>query len=164
MRGSVPPYPPWLGTEGATGAGAGAGGPSPEMRERLRAARRDVLFGHRYGPDAIRLIIAAWKSLLFLPAAGLVFHWCRRLYGLHAGWLALVLVLVDPTFAAHIPMATTDVPALEGVLFACYFAWRAMEEPRRYGLLVAAAVFTLDLLHPLIDPRVRSAEAAEARA
>lgn len=122
-----------------------AGPPDGGARRRLeqaRAARRDVLFGHRFGPDDIRLMISAWKSLLFLPAAGLVFHWARRLYGLHAGWLALALVLVDPTFAAHIPMATTDVPAVEGVLFACYFTWRAMEEPGRRRLLAAASAFT----------------------
>jgi hypothetical protein len=121
--------------------GAAAGGPSPELRERLRAARRDVLFGHRFPPDTLRLLIAAWKAVLFLPAAGLIFHWCRWLYGLPAAWLGLALVLVDPTFAAHIPPATPDVLAVEGILFACYFTWRVMEDPGRKRLLVAASVF-----------------------
>jgi hypothetical protein len=76
-----------------------------------------------------------WKALLFLPFAGLVFHWCRRLYGLRGGWLGLALVLAEPTVAGHIAPAALDVLGMEAGLFACYFAWRYFEAPTR-GRLV----------------------------
>ena len=100
-----------------------------------------VLYGHALSPETITTIIAAWKALLFLPFAGLVFHWCRRLYGDAAGWLGLALVLVEPTIAGHIAPAALDVLGLEMILFACYLAWRYVESPTT-GRLVAAGVAT----------------------
>lgn len=56
--------------------------------------------------------------------------------------MGMALVLIDPTFAAHISLATIDVIAVEGILFACYFAWRWMEQPSSKGLLVSTAIFS----------------------
>jgi hypothetical protein len=106
-----------------------------------------VLYGQRFGPETISMMVAAWKALLFLPLAGLVFHWCRRLYGLGGAWLALALVLVEPTIAGHVAPAALDVLGVEAILFACYVAWRFFESPTRRrivvtGIVVAAAMLT----------------------
>jgi hypothetical protein len=69
------------------------------------------LYDHSWRPEAILLLVAIWRSLLFLPALIVAFHWCRRIYGLRSAWLALALLLVEPTFAAHIPLAALESPA-----------------------------------------------------
>src|SRR5678816_3669293 len=45
-----------------------------------------TLYLTKGGPEELTPVLAVWKALLFLPFAGLVFHWCRRLYGLAGGW------------------------------------------------------------------------------
>src|SRR5439155_4925657 len=106
-----------------------------------------VLYGQRLRPETICAMVAVWKAVLFLPFAGLVFHWCRRLYGLRGGWLALALVLVEPTIAGHVAPAALDVLGAEAALFACWLAWRYFEAPTKRrliaaGVAVAAAMLT----------------------
>lgn len=106
-----------------------------------------VLYGQKLRPETVSMMVAVWKALLFLPFAGLVFYWCRRLYGLRGAWLALALVLVEPTVAGHIAPAALDVLGMEAGLFACFFAWRYFENPTRgrlfaAGVAVAAAMLT----------------------
>jgi hypothetical protein len=105
-----------------------------------------VLFGHRLGPETLSLLVALWKSILFLPFAGLVFHWCRALYGLGSGWLALILILFEPTITGHIVPAALDVLAVEAIFFACYFAWRYFERPSRPRLFIAGVATAAALL------------------
>jgi hypothetical protein len=107
---------------------------------------RAVLYGHRLSPEAILTWVAVWKALLFLPFAGLVFHWCRSLYGTHGGWLGLAAVLVEPTVAGHIAPAALDVLGAEAIGFACYFAWRYFESPTRGRLAAAGVATTVALL------------------
>ena len=106
-----------------------------------------TLYLTKGGPEELTPLVAVWKAALFLPFAGLVFHWCRRLYGLPGGWLGLALVLVEPTIAGHIAPAALDVLGMEVGLFACYLAWRYFEAPTKGRLLgagfaVAAAMLT----------------------
>jgi hypothetical protein len=61
------------------------------------------------------------------------------LYGTRAAWLVLAMLLIEPTFAAHIPLAALDALGMGGILVACYLAWRFFEEPSRSRLVVAAA-------------------------
>ena len=89
-------------------------------------------------PESLLLMVALWRSLLFLPVLMVAFLWCRRLYGVRAAWLVLAMLLVEPTFAAHIPLAALDALGMGGIVVACYLAWRFFEEPSR-GRLVAAA-------------------------
>src|SRR5437016_4254128 len=99
------------------------------------------LWGYRLSADHILILLGIWKALLFLPAAALIFTWTRQVYNVAAAWLALALVLIDPTFAAHIPLPTLDVLGVEGILFACYFLWQYFERPS-WPRLLAAAVAT----------------------
>lgn len=100
-----------------------------------------VLLAQPLRPETISTLVAAWKALLFLPFAALVFHWCRRLYGVRGGWLGLALVLAEPTVAGHIAPAALDVLGAEVSLVACYLAWRYFAAPTR-GRLAAAGVAT----------------------
>lgn len=60
--------------------------------------------------------IAVWKTVLFLPVVGLLFTVAWRLYGALSAWLAVILVSLEPTFAAHVPVACTD-----GIGASAYF-------------------------------------------
>ncbi len=105
----------------------------------------NLFYTSGYRPETLFIVVGIWKSILFLPMLGVAFHWCRRIYGLGAGWLAGALLLVDPTFAAHIPLPTLDVLGVEGVVIGSFLAWRYFERPtpRRLvamGLGIAGAM------------------------
>lgn len=96
------------------------------------------LYDHSKRPETLLLMVALWRSVLFLPVLMVAFVWCRRLYGTRAAWLVLAMLLVEPTFAAHIPLAALDALGTGGIVVACYLAWRFFEAPSR-GRMVAAA-------------------------
>jgi hypothetical protein len=98
-----------------------------------------ILYGQPLSPETLLMLEAGWKAILFIPAASVLFLWCRRLYGERSAWLALAIVLVDPTIAAHMSTAATDVLAAEAILIACYVTWRYLEEPTRARLIATAA-------------------------
>jgi hypothetical protein len=113
--------------------------PDPATADPNLPAYAATLHVQKDPPERLSMLVAVWKAVLFLPFAGLVFHWSRRLYGLRGAWLSLALVLVEPTVAGHIAPAALDVLGMEVGLFACYFAWRYFEAPTR-GRLIAAGV------------------------
>ena len=135
VTGSIPAWP---GEPGAT---------EQDSQPGVSPLYQAVLYGHRLPPETLSLLVALWKAVLFLPIAGLVFHWCRRLYGVRGGWLGLGLVLVEPTVAGHVAPAAPDLLGAGAILFACYFAWRCFESPATgwtvaAGAAVAAAMLT----------------------
>jgi hypothetical protein len=79
--------------------------------------------------------VAAWGSAMFLAAVGLGFAWCRRLYGARAAWLVAALLVLDPNFAAHAPIASLDVLGATGIVAACFLVWRYFERPTPGRLL-----------------------------
>ena len=105
-----------------------------------------ALFAQTYLPDAALMAVAIWKTLLFLPVIGVVFAWCRRLYGPSAAWLAVALLLVEPTIAGHVHLASLDVIGTGGIVIACYCGWRYFEAPSRARLILAAATCALAVL------------------
>src|SRR5687768_828849 len=55
--------------------------PAPDDPPGAAPTYEAPLYGMKFEPQTIQTIVAAWKVVLFLPLAGLVFHWCRSLYG-----------------------------------------------------------------------------------
>ena len=105
-----------------------------------------VLYDQKIPRETLSLLVALWKAVLFLPFAGLVFHWCRRLYGVRGGWLGLSLLLVEPTVAGHMAPASLDVPGAAAGLFACFLAWRYFETPTTRRLVIAAVAVAAAML------------------
>lgn len=110
-----------------------------------RIGRRDVLFGHALSPDALLMLIAIWHAVLFIPFAGIAFHWVRWLYGLRSGFLTIALLLIDPSFAAFIPIASIDMFGVEAIVIACFLIWLYVHKPNWRWLIIAgfASAFTL---------------------
>ncbi len=104
------------------------------------------LYGHHLKPETILCLIAVWKSLLFVPLVGVAFWWCRRLYGLASAWLATALLLIEPTFAAHVGLPTVDVLGVEGIAIACIVAWRYFQQPSTRRLNYACLAIAVALL------------------
>src|SRR5262245_61953159 len=98
-----------------------------------------TIYDHSSPPERTLLLVALWRSLLFLPVIGIAFVWCRRLYGVASGWLAVALLLVEPTFAAHIPLAALDALGVVGVVTASWLLWREFDAPTP-GRTAAAAL------------------------
>ena len=86
------------------------------------------------------MLVSAWKAILFIPGALVVFVWCRRLYGVKSAWLALIAMLVEPTIAAHVSVGALDSMALEAEIIACYLAWRSFESPHPARLVATCAM------------------------
>ena len=97
-----------------------------------------TLYDHSRPPETVLFLVALWRSILFLPAVAVAFAWCRRLYGVMAGWLAAALLVFEPNFAAHIPVAALDALGVAGAVGASFLLWRAFEQPS-FGRGVAAA-------------------------
>lgn len=121
-------------------AGATLDGPltSPLVDPSNAAQRDSVLYGQPRSPEVLRQWVAAWKALLFLPAVAVAFAWGRRLYGVGAAWLAVVILCFEPTAAAMVPIASLDALAMAAALGAMWCGWRWAERPTG-GRLVAAA-------------------------
>jgi hypothetical protein len=99
-----------------------------------------------YTPENALLIVTLWKALLFLPLVAVAFLWARRLYGLASAWVAVGLLLVEPTIAAHLHLAALDVIATTGIVTACYLGWRFFERPTTPRLLAGALACAAALL------------------
>jgi hypothetical protein len=101
------------------------------------------------GPEASSVAVALWKTVLFLPMIAVVFAWCRDLYGLPSAWLAVSVLLVEPTIAAHVPVMALDVLGLEGIVVATYALWLFALRPtaRRGALAGLATGIALSLKH-----------------
>jgi len=97
-------------------------------------------------PDETLVQVAVFKSLLFVPAVVLVFWWAAEIYGAAAGWLAAGMLLIDPTFAANIPIAPVDAISTEAILFACYAAWKMICAPTRKWQLITGVSIAIAML------------------
>ncbi len=96
-----------------------------------------ALYGYRWSADWILMFIGIWKVALFLPCVAVVFQWTRRVYCVQAAWMAVALLLVEPTLAAHVPLPTLDVLGVEGIVISCFLWWRYFERVT-WGRLIAA--------------------------
>ena len=121
------------------------------------------LYGHRLSPETLLMLVALWKSALFLPLVAVVFLWTRELYGVAAAWVAIAALLIEPTFAAHTPIASVDVLGVEGIVIACFALWKYFQRPAigRLLLVCLAIATALMLKHTaLILPGVAGLFAA----
>lgn len=104
------------------------------------AAGDTVLYGQPYAPEAGLRAVALWKAALFVPFVGVVFWWVRRLYGAASAWLAVALLLVEPTIAGHVHLGALDVIGTSGIVAACILGWRYFERPGSSWRLVGAGL------------------------
>jgi hypothetical protein len=97
-------------------------------------------------PDRIRVETAIWKSLLFLIAIGVTFAWVESVYSVWSAWLAIAMLLVEPTLAAMIPIPTPDSLAAEGIVIALWAWWRFIKRPTLSRQIVAALALAIAFL------------------
>ncbi len=117
-----------------------------------RPATDDRLYDVPERAETIAVRTAVWNSVLFVAFLGVVFSWCRSLYGVRSAWFAVALFVVEPSFAAHVPIPALDVVGVEGIVLGCFLAWRYFERPTT-GRLIALGVgtaFALMLKHTAV--------------
>ena len=95
----------------------------------------DRLYDVPQRAETLAVQIALWNSVVFVGFLGVVFCWCRRIYGPRSAWFAVTLFVIEPNFAAHIPIAALDVLGVEGIVVAVLLAWRYFEHPSTGRLL-----------------------------
>lgn len=116
------------------------------LQKGVAVPHRTVLHGQLFSVDALLLMVAAWKALLFVPAVAVAFTWVRSIYGLRSAWLAVALLVVDPNIAGHLPIAALDALAMQAVLIASFLAWRYIQQPTRLRLFVAGVATAAAML------------------
>jgi len=99
-----------------------------------------------YSPETALMMVAVWKAIVFLPLVAVVFIWCRKLYGVSSGVLAVILLVIEPTIAGHLHLASLDVLGTTGIVIACYLGWRYFEKPTAGRLVMAACACAAALL------------------
>lgn len=100
-----------------------------------------ILHGQRVGPETLQMLVALWKSVLFVPFVAFVFCWVRRLYNERAAWAAAVLLVLEPTISAHVAPAALDILGFEMIVLACWCWWRYFDAPN-WPRLIAASVLS----------------------
>jgi hypothetical protein len=112
----------------------------------------DRLYDVPHRAETIAVRIAFWNSILFLFVLGVAFHWCGTVYGAWPARLAIALFVVDPSFAAHIPIAALDVLGVEGIVIGAFVSWRYFEQPTtaRLTAMGVGVAFALMLKHTAV--------------
>jgi hypothetical protein len=102
--------------------------------------------------ETIAVRTALWNSFLFVCFLGVVFTWCQGIYGTWPAWLAVALLVVEPNFAAHVPIPALDVLGVEGIVIGCFLAWRYFERPTTARLIAMGfgLAFALLLKHTAV--------------
>lgn len=89
--------------------------------------------------DLVRL--ARFTGLFWSVVGALVlFRWARDLYGIAAGYIAIVLWCFGPNVLAHAQLTTPDIPATVTGITATYTFWQYLRDP---GWIRAAVAGTL---------------------
>jgi hypothetical protein len=96
--------------------------------------------------ERVVIAVAVWKSLLFVPLMIVAMLWCWELYGRGAAVLIAALLLIEPTIAAHIPIAALDVLGAEAIVIGCYLTWRWRRQPTTPRLLASSCACAAAML------------------
>jgi len=128
---------------------------APDDSPLTRAERDKVQFNGKYGwllanqwlftrNDAETLFAHARAAMILLGAALgiLVFAWARELYGLIAGYAALVLYVFDPNILAYAPLVHTDIPFTLTLFGGTFFFWRTLREITWFNWLMTVLFFS----------------------
>jgi hypothetical protein len=81
--------------------------------------------------------------LLLILFGFYIFKWARELYGDRAALIALFLFSFSPTFLSHGRLVTTDVGAAFGMFMATFYFLRALKEPNKKNIVLAAFSFAI---------------------
>src|SRR5690606_22138826 len=83
---------------------------------------------HDRYPDLV--FRARWAGVIWsCLGGGVLFFWCRQLYGYRAGLVALVMWCFGPNILAHAQFATPDLPCSAAALLAMYAFWLYLRSP-----------------------------------
>jgi Dolichyl-phosphate-mannose-protein mannosyltransferase len=97
-----------------------------------------IIHNQRLSPETITMMVAVWKAILFSLFVPFVFACVRGLYNVRAAWVAVVIMLIEPTISAHVTPAALDLIGFQAIAVACWLWWRYFERPG-WGTLAWAA-------------------------
>jgi hypothetical protein len=70
-----------------------------------------------------------------------VFIWSKQLYGLLAGFLALILYILDPNIIGHSRIITQDLFGAASIFIAVYYFWSLLKFGGRKNLVLSILTF-----------------------
>ena len=97
----------------------------------------DVFLWQANGNPQQMIELARLSSItLGMLTALLLFIWARQLAGPVAGWLALLLAVLDPNLLANSRLITTDLALSFFVLLTMWRLWTWLESPSHINLIL----------------------------
>jgi len=84
--------------------------------------------------------------LLSLLLAFFVYKWAKELYGIKAGFLALLLYSFNPMILATSNISNQDIIATTFTFIAFYYFWRYIKYPTKSSLIISGITFGLAIL------------------
>jgi len=108
---------------------------------------RELVFENRAvaSPDNLTLRMRMAASVFALLLALVAFATAREMFGMGAGFVALVLIVFEPSILAHGAYVTTDVGVSAFFLTTIYFFYRYCKAPSIPRLLATSVAFGLAL-------------------
>ena len=75
-----------------------------------------------------------------------VYRWARSLYGVYAGFFAILLYVLDPNIIAHSRLITTDIYAVGMILLTLYTFWRFCNNKNWKNFFLSAIILGISQL------------------
>lgn len=97
----------------------------------------EFLYHAGNNPDKILFFARIPMILLLIVCGYFLFKFTKEFFGEKIAILALFFFTFSPTFLAHGRLVTTDVGAAFGVIFACFFFFKALKEPNKKNIILA---------------------------
>ncbi len=117
--------------------------PIPEsIISKLSEGRRTFYDGRTYPYSRIYFGKLA-TILASMILAIYVFIWARKLYGIHAGFLALSLYILDPNIIAHSRLVTQDIFSACAIFIATYYFWNFLKFGGRKNAILSMITFAI---------------------
>ena len=86
-------------------------------------------------------------TILFsMGIAYFVYRWARSLYGVYAGFFAILLYVLDPNIIAHSRLITTDIYAVGMILLTLYSFWHFCNNKNWKNFFLSAIVLGISQL------------------
>lgn len=81
--------------------------------------------------------------LVSLILAIYVFRWAEDLYGVHSGFLALILYVFDPNIIAHSRQVHQDIIGACAIFVATYYFWKVLQVGGHWNSFLSIVTFGL---------------------
>ena len=107
-----------------------------------------LIINHYLSPDLVDPFLLGRVITIFfsMGIAYFLYQWAKSLYGIYAGFFAMLLYILDPNIIAHSRLITTDMYAVGMILLTLYTFWRFCNHKTWKNFFLSAIVLGISQL------------------